>query len=74
MIVLFIALNTINPGVHEETTVVAKHVEKFDNSWYVDENRLDKTFKHGVWNPKTGDNIDLKLDSEGRVVSWKVKR
>lgn len=59
--------------ITEETTVVAKQVEEFGSSWYVDENRLAKSFNHGVWNPKTGDSIDLKLDSVGRVVAWKVK-
>lgn len=73
IIALFIAFNAIKSEVHEETTVVAKHVEKFGSSWYVDENRLDKSFKQGISNPKSGDTIDLELDSEGRVIGWKVK-
>lgn len=48
-----IALNVINPKVQENTTIVAKHVEKVGNVWYVDENLLDKAFKDGIWNPKT---------------------
>lgn len=74
MMTLFIALSVKNSEVHEETTIEAKHVEEFGNSWYVDEIRLDKSFKNGIWNPKKSDMIDLKIDGEGRVIAWKVKR
>lgn len=74
ILALCITFNVKNSKMHEETTVVATLVEEFGSSWYVDENRLDKSFKHGVWNPETGDSIGLKLDSEGRVIAWKVKK
>ena len=60
--------------MEEETTVVAEYVQEFGNSWYVDEILLQKSFKSGMWNPKTGDSINLKLDSEGRVVGWKKNK
>lgn len=75
---LFFVFNSISDAkkykVHEETTVVAGYVQEFGSSWYVDDILLQKTFKSGIRNPKAGDNIDLKLDSDGRVVNWKVKR
>ena len=78
VIALFLAFNLMSDAkkykVDEETTVVAGYVQEFGNSWYVDEILLQKSFKSGMWNPKTGDSINLKLDSEGRVVGWKVKR
>ena len=78
IIALFLAFNLMSDEkkykVHEKTTVVAGYVQEFGNSWYVDEILLQKSFKSGIWKPKTGDSINLKLDSEGRVVGWKVKR
>lgn len=74
IIALLITFNAIRPDVYERTTVVAGRVQEIGNSWYVDEKHLDKAFKHGIWNPKTGRTIELKLDCKERVVEWKVKR
>lgn len=60
--------------VHEETTIVAGYVQKFGDSWYIDETHLQKTFKSGIWNPKTGDRINIKLDDKGRVIAWRVRK
>lgn len=52
--------------------IIARTVEKFGSGWYVNGMFLDKAAKHGLWNPKVGDNIDIMLDNKNRVVGWKV--
>jgi hypothetical protein len=48
-------------------------IEAFGSGWYVNGNIfLDKAAKHGFFNPKVGDNVDIMVDSQNRVVGWKV--
>lgn len=61
-------------AVQEKTNIVAQHVEKVGNVWYVDNIILDQSFKQGIWNPKGGDRIDLELNKDGWVVGWKVRK
>ncbi len=70
LVLAFNLMSTKKYKVHEETTVVAGYVQEHGSSWYVDDILLQKTFKSGIWNPKTGDSIDLKLDEKDRVVGW----
>lgn len=52
--------------------IYARTVEKFGSGWYVNGIFLDKAAKHGLQNPEVGDNIDIMVDTAGRVVGWKV--
>ena len=73
LIVLNLATNSAKkPKEYEITTTVAHKVEKFGSGWYVNDIFLDKAAKHGFFNPKIGDNIDLTVDSKERVVGWKI--
>jgi|GEM_PF-5593874 len=78
IIALFIAFNLMsnvvnNPKVHGEKTIVAKKVIKQGSGWYVNDDFLDKSFKHGSRNPKVKDKIHLELDSKERIIGWKVQ-
>lgn len=75
VIILVLGINFINkPEVSKNTTTVVNKVVKKGSGWYVNDEFLDKSFKHfGSSKPEMGDNIDLELDDKGRVVGWEVK-
>lgn len=73
LIIVVNVTNTLNKHkVQESTTIIVDKSVKQGSVWYVNDMILDLSFKRGFFNPQMGDNLEIGLDVEGRVVDWKV--